>query len=64
MRGLQVRDAGHDQLPGAGKGSNMRKNDIERLFLMLLGEGLLAETSKQNKMGFSASYLVVSNLVL
>lgn len=38
----------------------MRKTDIERLFHLMLGEQLLVETEKKNKMGFCNSYLSVS----
>jgi hypothetical protein len=38
----------------------MHKTDVERLFLMLLGERLLVEREKKNKMGFTNSYLAVS----
>lgn len=37
----------------------MHKTDVERLFLMLLGERLLVEREKKNKMGFTNSYLAI-----
>lgn len=55
----QIVAAGDDQLPAAGKGKDMHKTDVERLFLMLLGERLLVENEKKNAMGFCNSYLAV-----
>jgi superfamily II DNA helicase RecQ len=54
-----IRERGHDQLAFAGKGSNMIREQVERLFEHLVAQGALREVHIQNRSGWSNSYIQV-----
>jgi bloom syndrome protein len=58
----KIRDAGHDQMEEYGAGSELGREDAERLFQLLLAEDALTEQNEVNKAGFASSYIGVSKL--
>lgn len=53
----KIKDLGHDRLPEAGKGANLEKGDVERLFYLLVSEDALEEFNETNGMGFAVQYI-------
>lgn len=49
----------HDQLPEYGKGADLVRGDVERLFYRLVGEDALVQYNKVNKSGFATQYIKV-----
>lgn len=56
---LQISQAGHDQLPYAGKGSGIDRGDAERLFQLLAAEQVLGERYERNGLGFTNAYVTL-----
>lgn len=52
-----------EHLDGYGAGSDLSKNEVERLFYRLVGEGALEENNVVNRAGFVTSYIAVSTLL-
>lgn len=48
----------YDDLEGAGSGSDLQREDVDRLFHRLIGENALEEINEQNKIGFPIQYLI------
>ncbi|KAJ5634417.1 Bloom syndrome protein [Penicillium herquei] len=48
----------HRQAPGYGKGAELDRGEVERLFYRLLGEDALAEDNVINRKDFAVSYLI------
>jgi bloom syndrome protein len=55
----KIKDARHDQLQEYGAGSDLDREDAERLFQLLLNEDALGEHQVFNKAGFATSYIMV-----
>lgn len=60
VKSKRVKDAGHDKLREFGAGSDLGREDAERLFQLLLAEDALVEKNEVNKAGFASSYIGVS----
>lgn len=60
----KIKDARHDQLGEYGAGSDLDREDAERLFKLLVAENALEEKNEVNKAGFASSYIEVSSLFL
>jgi bloom syndrome protein len=60
----KIKDAGHDQLREYSAGSDLGREDAERLFQLLLAEDALEEKNVVNKAGFASSYIGVSELLI
>ncbi|KAM0693914.1 hypothetical protein Q7P36_006038 [Cladosporium allicinum] len=62
FRGSKIKkvvDSGHDRLENHGKGKNLDRADVERLFNELLSEGGLKEYNEMNRSGFANQYMEV-----
>jgi len=62
FRGSRIKkvvDSGHDTLENHGKGKNLDRTDVERLFVELLSEGGLKEYNEMNRSGFAHQYMEV-----
>lgn len=55
----QILQAGHDKLPGAGKGAGIDRNDCERLFQLLAAEQILGERLERNAVGWTNAYITL-----
>lgn len=55
----KIKEARHDQLREYGAGSDLGREDAERLFQLLLSEDALGEENVVNKAGFATSYIGV-----
>lgn len=60
MGGKKIKDAQYDQLEQYGAGSELGRNEVERLFYRLVAEDALTEFNVVNKAGFANQYLTVS----
>jgi bloom syndrome protein len=62
FRGSRVKkvvDSGHDTLENHGKGKDLDRSEVERLFAELLSEGGLKEYNEMNRSGFANQYMEV-----
>jgi bloom syndrome protein len=62
FRGSKIKkvvDSGHDTLENHGKGKDLDRTDVERLFAELLSEGGLKEYNEVNRSGFANQYMEV-----
>ncbi|TID14378.1 family helicase [Venturia nashicola] len=60
FRGIKtkkIKEARHDQLNEHGAGSDLDREDAERLFQLLVAEDALEENNEVNKAGFASSYV-------
>lgn len=57
----KIKEARHDQLTEHGAGSDLDREDAERLFQLLVSENALEEKNEVNKAGFASSYIEVSS---
>lgn len=48
----------YDDLEGAGSGSDLQREEVDRLFHRLIGENALEEVNEQSRAGFPVQYLV------
>ncbi|GAA5881646.1 hypothetical protein JCM3774_005707 [Rhodotorula dairenensis] len=55
----KIVQAGHDKLPGAGKGAGIDRNDCERLFQLLAAEQILGERLERNGAGWTNAYVTL-----
>ncbi|AOA61745.1 DNA helicase [Komagataella phaffii CBS 7435] len=53
----KVMSSGHDSNPYYGKGRNINKGDVERIFFHLIYEQILMEYSVMNGAGFACNYI-------
>jgi bloom syndrome protein len=60
----KITTAGHDTIRGFGAGSDLGREDVERLFHILCNEDAIKEHNKINKGGFPSSYVGVSYSIL
>jgi len=60
MGGKKIKDGQYDQLEQYGAGSDLARNEVERLFYRLVAEDALTEFNVVNKSGFANQYLTVS----
>lgn len=60
----KIKEARHDQLNEHGAGSDLDREDAERLFQLLVAENALEEKHEVNKAGFASSYIEVSSMLL
>ncbi|KXS97103.1 hypothetical protein AC579_1065 [Pseudocercospora musae] len=51
------RDTGHEKIKYFGKGEDLDRGDVERLFYRLVNEQAIVEESHKNKRGFVQSYV-------
>jgi superfamily II DNA helicase RecQ len=61
MNNQKIRNACHDKLEMYGKGKELKRNDLERIFHFLMINNVLKETYVTNAMGFVNGYVQVSN---
>ncbi|KAF2760812.1 hypothetical protein EJ05DRAFT_535718 [Pseudovirgaria hyperparasitica] len=54
-----ITDRGHNRLEEYGQGSDLAREDLERLFYHLISENALQEYSVVNAKGFATSYLTI-----
>ncbi len=59
-RKRDVVDRGHLDVEHAGKGASLNRNDLERLFYVMLGDKALEEYSWLNGAGYAQAYIKVS----
>lgn len=57
----KIVSAGHHLISGAGKGTSLRKSEVERIFHFLMTKKILEEYNVTNRMGFCNAYLRVFN---
>ncbi|GAA5985816.1 hypothetical protein JCM10908_007125 [Rhodotorula pacifica] len=55
----KIVEAGHEKLPGAGKGSGIDRNDCERLFQLLAAEQVLGERLERSGAGWTNAYVTL-----
>ena len=60
MNSKKLRDAGHNRVQGFNAANDLEREDVERLFHMLVEQGALVEENKVNKRGFVQQYIRVS----
>ena len=59
-QGKKIKENTHDEVPGFGAGKAMERQDVERLFHLLVSKGAIAEYTIVNGMGFPSTYVKVT----
>lgn len=58
-RNSKITSAGHDMIEQHGRGKDLVRGDMERIFFRLISDGVLEESLVINRAGFAANYLQI-----
>jgi bloom syndrome protein len=61
-KSTKITNKQHDKLSEYGKGSELQRGDVERLFQRLISEGALEEYQEKNRAGFVSQYVKLGEM--